>query len=216
MLFRSVSQSRYDPRTNRYLPYKDDEGSIDLPHLRNALSRLDQSNLTDEQKAKAKKKLDAAAKEMEIGDFKESRTEVSFRITEAAMEGKTWEVCVIKSGKSKNGIFYPEELLKNSASVFEGAKVFAHGYGSDPDINDGVLYDHRPDALTFPNDMMISNLAGYLRDVKYKTVEGGGGLYAQFDCVSEGLKKKLLNMQDAGRLDNHHTSLVLNSRTMRE
>jgi len=32
------------PRSLRHLPYKDDEGNIDLPHLRNAIVRLSQEN----------------------------------------------------------------------------------------------------------------------------------------------------------------------------
>ena len=50
------------PRTLRHLPYKDANGKIDLPHLRNALARLPQSNLSAEAKAKALSKLCAAAK----------------------------------------------------------------------------------------------------------------------------------------------------------
>lgn len=38
------------PRTNRMFPYKDDEGNIDLPHLRNAIARIPQSNLSQELK----------------------------------------------------------------------------------------------------------------------------------------------------------------------
>ncbi len=51
------------PRSNRMLPYKDDAGKVDLPHLRNSLSRVAQANtdLTDAQRASAKAKLSAAA-----------------------------------------------------------------------------------------------------------------------------------------------------------
>ncbi|MCK9601608.1 MAG: hypothetical protein M0R06_21380, partial [Sphaerochaeta sp.] len=42
------------PRGLRHLPYKDGSGKVDLPHLRNALSRLPQTNISAELKAKAK------------------------------------------------------------------------------------------------------------------------------------------------------------------
>lgn len=56
------------PRSLRHLPYKDANGKIDLPHLRNALARLPQAKLSPALKAKAQKVLDAAAKEAGVGD----------------------------------------------------------------------------------------------------------------------------------------------------
>ena len=40
------------PRSLRYFPYKDKGGKVDLPHLRNALSRIPQSNLSQDIKDK--------------------------------------------------------------------------------------------------------------------------------------------------------------------
>ncbi len=57
------------PRSLRYLPYKDKNGKVDLPHLRNALARLPQTSLSAEAKAKAREKLIAAAKEHGVGDY---------------------------------------------------------------------------------------------------------------------------------------------------
>jgi len=45
-----------------HLPYKHADGSIDLPHLRNALARLNQTQLSPADKAKAKATLEAAAR----------------------------------------------------------------------------------------------------------------------------------------------------------
>jgi len=50
------------PRSLRHLPYKDAEGNINKAHLNNALGRLPQTELSDEAKAAAKKKLCAAVK----------------------------------------------------------------------------------------------------------------------------------------------------------
>jgi hypothetical protein len=48
------------PRSLRHLPYKDDNGSIDLPHLRNALARIPGATfLTAEQKAQLTKRAQA-------------------------------------------------------------------------------------------------------------------------------------------------------------
>jgi hypothetical protein len=41
------------PRSLRNLPYKDKDGKIDLPHLRNAMARVTHTNLSKEQQKKA-------------------------------------------------------------------------------------------------------------------------------------------------------------------
>lgn len=59
------------PRTLRKLPHHNasvksstENSSVDIPHLRNALARLPQSDLTQEQKTKAEKHLQNHAKEL--------------------------------------------------------------------------------------------------------------------------------------------------------
>ena len=55
-------QGKTVPRTLRHLPFKNAQGNIDDEHLRNALGRLPQTDLSAEAKAAAKKKLCAAVK----------------------------------------------------------------------------------------------------------------------------------------------------------
>lgn len=57
------------PRSLRHLPYKDKDGKVDLPHLRNALARLPQTNLPEAAKAEALKVLEAAAREYGVGEY---------------------------------------------------------------------------------------------------------------------------------------------------
>jgi hypothetical protein len=54
------------PRSIRHLPYKDTNGDVDLPHLRNALARLSQTSLPASAKSEARAKLVAAAKKAGI------------------------------------------------------------------------------------------------------------------------------------------------------
>lgn len=63
-------EGKTKPRSLRHLPYRDASGEIDKPHLRNALARLPQTKLSDEAKKKAKKVLDKAAEEAEVGEGK--------------------------------------------------------------------------------------------------------------------------------------------------
>lgn len=61
------------PRNLRKFPHHRADGSIDLPHLRNANARVPQSDLTEEQKAKAKAHLDRHKKAAGIGEFAEAK-----------------------------------------------------------------------------------------------------------------------------------------------
>jgi len=54
------------PRSLRNLPYKNAQGTLDPDHVRNALARLPQTEISAEAKAEAKRKLCAAAKELDI------------------------------------------------------------------------------------------------------------------------------------------------------
>ena len=65
------------PRTLRHLPYKDENGKVDLPHVRNALARLDQvKNMPDYVKARVRKMLeDILARETDGEDKEENQAE---------------------------------------------------------------------------------------------------------------------------------------------
>jgi DNA-binding XRE family transcriptional regulator len=67
------SEGKTKPRSLRHLPYKDASGKVDLPHLRNALARLDQTSISSDLKKKARTKLENAAKEAGVGDYSSAR-----------------------------------------------------------------------------------------------------------------------------------------------
>lgn len=52
------------PRSLRHLPYREADGTVDLPHLRNALSRVNQIDAPPAERAKAQAALQAAFKEL--------------------------------------------------------------------------------------------------------------------------------------------------------
>jgi hypothetical protein len=58
---------RTKPRSLRMFPYKDAEGHVDLPHLRNANAGLPQAKIPEEQRAKAQRVLVAVKKKLGIG-----------------------------------------------------------------------------------------------------------------------------------------------------
>lgn len=57
-----------DGKKQRKLPFKRADGSTDLPHLRNALARFDQTNMPSSIRSAARSKLDAAARQAGVGD----------------------------------------------------------------------------------------------------------------------------------------------------
>jgi hypothetical protein len=59
-------QGKTVPRSLRHLPYKNAQGELDAEHVRNALARLDQTDIPAEAKAEARRRLCAAAKELGI------------------------------------------------------------------------------------------------------------------------------------------------------
>jgi len=54
------------PRSLRHLPFKNAQGNLDADHVRNALARLDQTNISAEAKAEAMQRLCSAAGELKI------------------------------------------------------------------------------------------------------------------------------------------------------
>lgn len=66
------------PRTLRHLPYKDASGKIDLAHLRNALSRVMQTDLPREVQLRIQKRLQGiAAKNLKTSKQSEGKTMIS-------------------------------------------------------------------------------------------------------------------------------------------
>jgi len=60
-------QGKTKPRSLRMFPYKDAQGRVDLPHLRNGNARLSQAKIPEEQREKALRKLVAVKKKLGIG-----------------------------------------------------------------------------------------------------------------------------------------------------
>lgn len=54
------------PRSLRHLPYKDADGKVDAAHVRNALARLPQTQIPEDAKDAARRKLVAAAKSVDV------------------------------------------------------------------------------------------------------------------------------------------------------
>ncbi|MHB1937074.1 MAG: hypothetical protein ACYCOR_10870 [Acidobacteriaceae bacterium] len=81
------------PRSLRHLPFKNAEGEVDAAHVRNALARLDQTDIPASAKDRARSKLEKAAEEVGI-DVKEEdqkkRADKILRAAKSAVEGAAY------------------------------------------------------------------------------------------------------------------------------
>lgn len=62
------NEKKTKPRTLRYFPYKDANGAVDLPHLRNAIARIPQSDLPSDLQDKLQKRAQQLLKNENKGD----------------------------------------------------------------------------------------------------------------------------------------------------
>ena len=52
-------EGKTTPRTKRHLPYKDEDGSVNMAHLKNALTQVEKANIPEDARADVRKTLEA-------------------------------------------------------------------------------------------------------------------------------------------------------------
>mgnify|MGYP001593748178 CR=1 FL=1 len=131
-----------------------------------AMAAVSSSNLPDDVKAAKIAKIKAAMNK--LGGFG-SKEAVRVTHTSRVVESKVTEgsnrifgIKVIEYGTSKNGRRYPEGVMRLSAPMYEGAKVYDH---------------HRTDAEL--KTSTINGVVGFLRNVEAQT----DGLYADLHLL---------------------------------
>lgn len=103
-------------------------------------------------------------------------------------DGSKWDVIIIRTGKSKNGRRYRESVLKESAALFEGARVLAR---SDQEHISG-------------EGKSVLNVVGWIEGVRYERK----ALRATLNLVDEALRTKILEAWNRGKKDLVGLSLV--------
>jgi len=125
-------EGKTKPRSLRYLPYKDKNGKIDLPHLRNALARLPQTNLSPAEKAKARAVLVKTAKQVGVGNYdeeleklikKEEKTmEMEKRVMELENENKELKEKVENLENEKKNLSEEKEKIEKEIKKIQDEK----------------------------------------------------------------------------------------------
>lgn len=133
------SEGKTVPRNKRHLPYKDKDGKIDAAHVRNALARLDMTDISDDAKASARRKLNSAAKKAGINTSDESKKtlaipfEYPFEIMKTYEDNEKWYI---------EGYAGSTELDLTGDIITEEAFKEAE---EDLLNNSTVLYNHDPE-----------------------------------------------------------------------
>jgi HK97 family phage prohead protease len=152
------SEGKTTPRSLRHFPYKDANGNVDLPHLRNALARIPQSNLPAEVKAAATKKAEALLKKH--GGERTSQQDAELRYAVApithievrdptANPDDTWTMSGYAAVFNRSTVLYDGSFLVRSEEIDPGFfdPIFRDQPLSQPD---GVVH------FNYGHDMLSS------------------------------------------------------------
>ena len=125
------------PRSLRHFPYKDKSGNIDLPHLRNALSRIPQSKVSKSAKAAATAKAKRILAKTTKNELQHVTINFKANVRFDTMEKREYLVapCVsIVEGVhhgSTGSLYYPAEELAKTPQVWNHRPVVVY----HPEIN---------------------------------------------------------------------------------
>jgi HK97 family phage prohead protease len=153
------SEGKTTPRSLRHFPYKDANGDVDLPHLRNALARIPQSKLPAELKERLTKKAQALLAK-HGGEKSASTEDVEFRyavtpITHVevrdptANPDDTWTMSGYAAVFNRSTVLYDGNFLVRSEEIDPGFfdPIFRDQPLSQPD---GVVH------FNYGHDMLSS------------------------------------------------------------
>lgn len=120
---------------------------------------------------------------------------------EAGPDGKTWEVCLIRSGWSANGRYYPAEMLEQHLALFDGCPIAMYGWDPlDPDAYLGHVPPHV--RAQVPDDSLVANIVGWAEGAYGAFNEDGGyEVRGTFHNLHEGLGRALAAAWQRGQRD---------------
>lgn len=88
----------------------------------------------------------------------------SLTLLESEKSGKTWKVMIVEEGLSKNGKYYPAQVLKKAKHLFEKSKVCFYEWK-------GKHYDHLPIEIEkIRPEGFPKQIAGWLDNVQFESL----------------------------------------------
>jgi phage head maturation protease len=175
------SDGRTTPRSLRHFPYKDADGKPDAAHVRNALARIPQSTLSASAKASATRKVQAAAKELGIGEDSKKNLPAgwSYRDLMRFLEDEANEDFGSEGSTDVYGNYQPSVYV-SGCNLLENPDRFVYRRTDEPgdmfsrpytiENNDAIWGDEQEviETTTYvdaPNDDAVPMMAGKQADV---------------------------------------------------
>ena len=177
------------PRSLRYFPFKDSEGKVDLPHLRNAIARIPQSTAKGLTKAKMQQ-LQDKARELLRADDPVTAEEVYWCAPYLLADGAQSWVEVVRSGRffgstgpKPRMVELTEEDIQSMATTY--ARVLAErwfGEGAPVGYNHASAMGERTPEAT--------RAAARIQQVEVRPNDDGGlSLWGLFSWTPEGARR---------------------------
>jgi hypothetical protein len=139
-------EGKTKPRDLRYFPFRDSTGKVDLPHLRNALARIPQAHIPQEEKDKATKR---ARKILDQQKERMSKADIAFVISELDPIEKARKEPLVGS----LGVIFKDKYLKPLGHQRDKESIVIP---SDLD----TIYDSKPRVLVALGKQAAESLHG--------------------------------------------------------
>lgn len=105
--------------------------------------------------------------------------------------GRIWEVTLIRSGWSKNGVYYSPEALREALPLFAGIPIAIY-------TTDTSRAGHLDRSDRFAGEAPGGNVAGFAVAPRLVEVSGGVEVRADYHCTHDQVRQTLLAAERAG------------------
>jgi len=170
----------------RKLPYKDKDGKVDLPHVRNALARLNQTQgISDEEKTKIRTKLQSALKNTKAADDMVLRTVNAIQASDGDTATLPTRVHLLRDGDFNTQKY--GEVPIAASDLFEMKFNFDRGVGMANEGETGIPIDFA--------HLSNLNAAGWIRGLEVVQADSGTELWGTDVEWSDSGKSALLGKE---------------------
>lgn len=211
---------RTTPRDLRHFPVRDDTGEVDLPHLRNALARIPQSDLPDSVKeavtAKAERLLasEQSEQDSDADDAREDAVdprdlpnellvaadEMRVEVRDAAL--REMDVRLLPYGKAIDTLQGPEMFVPGAFDGTDPSKVLLYGPSHAARI--GLGQDMKPTLVRVPTGKGLRYWDGpdgpYMTFRVARTQEGDEQLALAADGIASGVSVEFSELPGGTRI----------------
>ncbi len=164
------------PRSLRHLPYKDAQGKIDLPHLRNALARIPQSNLPESVKSRLTKRAEeilnkekSSMEDIELEELELLKTQLAE--LQEKLEQKDQEIAQLTTEKESLASF-KNQIEKEQAEVQKLTEIKTKFVEAGIEKSEEYFAEKREMLLGLEDnalDFMIQELVAFASTASTKT-----------------------------------------------